>query len=265
MVSAVMHYGKVITDDINIKKPLHYYNPNSVGCNGKISSVLLYVYDLYYQNKHFMMLTDRLQVSFMSHKCVRFTDTKPGTCIYALKGIVEKIVERIRTNDLYRDLFENKEFHSCIDSLGNMITMRDICQRDTIMFDIQGSALPLDRLCYQDNVRLILYFKSVWINEKYYGLNIKVSQIERLEPLGLKKSLFDSQSKCVRSVPVPPPAPPPPPPPPPKAVSRSHHVKAWKVDKKKENRDGAPAAVIRPSLVDILNSRNKLRKTNILY
>ena len=277
MVFDVTHYAKIQLDSVNVKKPLRYYNPNSSKDGLNSESVLLYVYDVYYENKYFMVLTDRLQVSFLSPKCVRFVDTKQGSCVYALKGMIDKIVERIRVNQVYADLFRDKSFHSCIDSLGNILTVRDMCEQDTVMFDQEGAQIPLDRLRYQDSVRLILYLKSVWINGKYFGLNLKISQIERLEPLGITRSLFHGPSDrrvCfaqLGSAPKLLQQPPPPPPPlPPGPLLRGKQdkglaAKAAKVDKKNSEEEDADTVVIRPSLVDILNSRKKLRKTNILY
>ena len=71
---------------------------------------------------------------------------------------------------------------------------------------------------------------------------MKLSQIQRIEPLGIQRQIM-----CLKvnpSIPIPPPL-------------------KMKSEEKPENQI-PKLKIVRPSLVDILNSRGKLRKTNLL-
>jgi hypothetical protein len=117
------------------------------------------------------------------------------------------------------------------------------------VFDFNASQISLDNLKLTDNVRLILYVKNIWVNDTHYGFNIKLSQIQRLEPLGLNMFI----GLTLNSKPTPPP-------PPNKLVTNTLTIKQIKKNEKSVKTN----ASVRPSLPDILNSIKKLRKTNLL-
>jgi len=213
-------------DSINIKKPLEYPNDNT------------YIFDLYYNNKVLLVPLRNLQICNKG-KIIKFIDT--SVCLNDLKKIVDKITSRVKKNTKYEGLFKNKEMYNMISNETAVINFKNVCEYDTSVFDIDGNEIEMSRLKKSDNVVIVVYVKSLWINDKFYGINLKLSQIHRMEPLGLKKSLL------VQKVVSTPKLPPPPPPPP------QQNVQKREINK-----------VVRPSLNDILKSREKLRKTNLL-
>lgn len=213
-------------DRINIKKPIKYPHDDT------------YIFDVYYENKFFLIPIKQVQIC-MKNKNIKLIDT--SSCLEDLKTLVEKITYRVSSNSKYKDLFKNKEQYSMIDSNISVITFKNVCSEDTTVFDMEGQIIEINRLRKNDNVVLIVYVKNMWINDKYFGVNIKLSQIQRMEPYGLKKPLFVRKTVSI-PVPTPPPAP--------------------KVIPKLQNRE--INKIVRPSLIDILESREKLRKTNLL-
>lgn len=214
------------SDDINIKKPLEYPNENT------------YIFDLYYKNEVLLIPLRNLQICNKG-KNVKCIDT--SVCLKELKKVVDNIISRVKGNSKYEELFKNREMYNMILNDSIVINFKNVCEYDTSVFDVDGNVIEMNRLKKGDNVVIVVYVKSLWINDKFYGINLKSSQIHRMEPLGLKKSLF--VQKIVLT-----PKPPPPPPPP----------LQQKVQKREINK------IVRPSLNDILKSREKLRKTNIL-
>lgn len=265
----VVHIDDVCVDDINIKKPVSY-------SNGGVN-----VFDLYYQNKFLLVLTNRMHVSSINERALRFVDAKSKTCLKQLCTLEDRMIQRICMVESYRDLFHEKERHSIVSDTENALHIRDVCVHDTTVFDLSGELIGLDRLKFQDSVRIILYLKSVWANERFYGINVKIAQIERIEPMGHKTSLFSLNGRVggigsgrptlSNQAPIPPPPPVPhPPPPPPGPLSHRHAQSSSAVPKNKQpinhGHDAHPTRdCIRPSIEQILESMNKLRKTNILY
>ena len=255
----VVHIDNVCVDHINIKKPVSYSK------NG------LAVFDLYYQNRFMLVLSDRMHVSSVNERGLRFVDAKSKTCLKQLRTLENRIIERIRMVEPYSSLFREKERHAIVCDTEDALHVRDVCAHDTTVFDLSGEVIGLNRLKFQDSVRLILYLKSVWANERFYGINVKIAQIERSEPMGYKTYLFapngrakggDIISPSHRSL-VPSPPPPPLPRGPLQSSSVGHKNKrpTSNTHGTHSNRDG----VLRPSVEQILESMNKLRKTNILY
>ena len=128
------------------------------------------------------------------------------------------------------------------------------------------------KIKYQDNVRLILYLKSIRVTSDHIGVNLKVSQIQRLEPLSLYTSLFQINENNSAQNLKPPPIPPPMPPPIANkkgfCVLKDKNAKNSLLLNQNENSltqiSEQNAVQTRPSLSDIIASKNKLRKTNIL-
>lgn len=241
----VIHINDVSTDDVNIKKPVSY------------PSNRLSVFDLYYRNKFFLVLVDRMHICNIGEKSMRFVFANCGVEQNRVRLVERKLIERIRLVEAYAPLFENREHRSILCDNESMLNIRDISELDTPVFDLSGNIIDIPRLKFQDKVRLILYVKSIWVNERYYGLTVKIAQIERTEPMGSRVALFP-QSVYTR------PSPPPPPPPPLslKNINVKHHIKKKKTI---DDTDKRTTGVIRPSVAEIMESMNKLRKTNILY
>ena len=260
----VVHIDDICLEDVNIKKPVSYSNGG------------VFVFDLYYQNRFMLVLTDRMHVSSINERGFRFVDAKSKTCLKQLRTLENRIIDRIRMVDSYYPLFHEKERHSIVCDTEDAMHVRDVCANDTIVFDLSGEVIGLDRLKFQDSVRLIFYLKSVWANERFYGIKVKIAQIERLEPMGHKTSLFASNGRTggfnktvltQRSLAPTPPPPTPPPPPPPGSSLQPSSVGHKNKRPPNSTHDTHPIRdrVIRPSVEQILESMNKLRKTNILY
>lgn len=231
---------------INIKKPTVYYPNDS-----------LTVFDLYCNNKPILILSSRLQICNKRDNMIRFVDTQNTSCLHALASMLRTVIKRLKNTSLYEKMIQTKSYHTLFDDSDNQLQIRDINAKDTIVFDHSYTQIPLHHLEFQDNVKIILYLKNFWINERNYGFNIKVSQILREEPLGITKSLFPHTMHV-----------PPPPPPPQKMMLKIN--KSGNCDNSvKKNLDQMqnplPSSLpVRPSLSDIITSKSKLRKTNIL-
>nr|QOI90390.1 hypothetical protein HWQ62_00253 [Pyramimonas orientalis virus] len=181
-------------DKINIKKPLSYPN-----CE-------LIVNDLYYNNNSFLLIMGALQICHKSKTNIKLIDTKQS--MENLQNKLVDIINRVRNNKNYIKLFQKKEYHSMFEK-PNVVNFKNICCNDTRAFDLENTPIDLDNLRRGDNVCAVLYLKNIWINERYYGVNMKLCQIQRLEPLGLRKQLVNSFFSA-QPVPIPPPPPPPP-------------------------------------------------------
>ena len=180
-------------------------------------------------------------------------------------------MKRIQSINEYKTLFCNKKIINILKKQQScrILTIKDVCNIDTVIFDTNNEIIEMKNIKYQDNVRLILYLKNIWVMPDKFGINLKVSQIQRLEPLSLCKSLFQNNKL------ISPTLPPPPPPPPPKIILKKTVLQLKQVkekdslllyqgDENSEQNFVQTAETPRPSLSDIIASKNKLRKTNIL-
>lgn len=224
----VTDFSNVNQDQINIKKPIEY--PRNA----------LIVFDIYYNNNCFLILLNNVQICQKKNN-LKFIET--NSCINEIKNIVDNTIDRVKKNKKYEHLFEKRKYYSMIED-DKVLNFKNNCEYDTRVFDIEQNTIEFERLKINDNVSLIIYLKNIWINERYFGINIKLSQIQRKEPVGLKTNFF---IRSIPKIPIPPPPPPP--------VKKQKQVKI-EIKKIKE-------VVVRPSLADILNSRRKLRKTNL--
>ena len=226
----VTNVSDVNQSQINIKKPIAYPKNELV------------VFDIYYNNNSFLILLNNVQICNIGNNLKLIETTN---CINNIKNIVDNTIKRVKTNKKYEEHFLNKKFYSMIED-DNVINFKNICEFDTMVFDIEQNEITYSRLKRYDNVSLIVYLKNIWVNDKYFGMNIKLSQIQRKEPVGLKRNVFIQN---IVKIPIPPPPPPP---------MKSEKKKKIEIKKKEKE------LVVRPSLADILNSRKKLRKTNLL-
>ena len=202
---------------------------------------------------------------------LEFIQNKTKGCLYHLDNILKNIIDRIKSVKEYKSIFQNKNIIPILKNQEScrILTIRDICNIDTVIFNSSNEVIQIENLKYRDNVRLILYLKSVWVSQENIGISLKVSQIQRLEPLLLYKSLFEDEqtNNFIKK-------PPPPPPPPPKLnkkknleLKEGHDKRAFLLIQKEhdEKQNSEQTAIrTRPSLSDIIPSKNKLRKTNIL-
>ena len=261
----VIDINKIDHQKINIKKPYIFkknYN------NQEIKT-----FDLYHENKSILLMTDVLQLYSKNNYCLEFIQNKKKGCLYYLNQLFNYILKRIQSINEYNVLFRDKQFMHILKKQQNcrILTIKDVCNIDTVVFNTNNEVIQIQNIKYQDNVRLILYLKNIWVTPDNIGINLKVSQIQRLEPLLLTKSLFqnnkDGNFKNLNSPPNPPP------PPPISLKTRTSHLKEEKdkisllLYQKNENSEQnftQTAVRTRPSLSDIIASKNKLRKTNIL-
>lgn len=246
--STVFKINEIEPANVNIKKPTIYFQ--------KQSEYFLTIFDLYYNNKPILIMSNRLQICKKTDNSIKFVDTQSTSCLHSFASLLRTLLTRVEKTSLYEKMIKEKSYHSMFDESDNQLLIRDINQNDTIVFDSDTNEIPLHRLQFQDNVRVILYLKNMWINEQKLGFNIKVSQIMREEPLGLKKCLF------TQTIPVPPPLPPPP-----KMMLKLKGIKTGNelVKKNTEKQNLTPSPLpVRPSLNEIIASKSKLRKTNIL-
>lgn len=226
----VTNLSDVNKSQINIKKPIEYPKNKFV------------VFDIYYNNNYFLILLNNVQICYKGNN-IKFIET--NSCMKDIKNVVDNTINRVKDNTKYQEYFKKKEFYSMIEE-NKVINFKNNCGYDTRVYDIEQNEIEFDRLKTNDNVSLIIYVKNIWVNEKYYGINIKLSQIQRKEPVGLKTNFF---TKGLPKYSIPPPPTPP--------VKKEKQDKEGIKNPKKE-------LIVRPSLTDILKSREKLRKTNIL-
>lgn len=221
----------VCAKSANIKKPFiaqsHPHNTRTV------------VFDIYYKNEFLLIDLPGKQILSKRGRDISFVDSTVSH-MTQLELLVESVLERVRTNSKYQLYFENKTMYRMIENKG--ITFKNVCEYDTSVFDMMEGQIDLSRLKANDNARLLIYIKNIWANESFYGINIKLSQIQRLEPMGLNKSLFVNPRI-------------PPPPKPPLMLAKKNQER---ITNPKNNK------IVRPSLKDILKSRENLRKTNLL-
>jgi hypothetical protein len=213
-------------NNLNIKKPIIYCRNETV------------LFDIYYRNESLLLDVQGYQIC-CKKKHITFVDCV-GETIKQLEHLFNSIIERVKSNSKYKEYFEKKEVYRMID--GNMITFKNICEYDTVVFDMLKNKIDMVRLKLHDNVRLLIYVKNLWVNDKYFGINIKLSQIQRIEPMGLNICLSKNTN-----IPLPPK-------PPQIFVKKSV----------KQNLNPKNNEIVRPSLNDILKSRGNLRKTNLL-
>ena len=211
-----------------------------------------------------------MHVCNVGEKSMRFVFANCGIEQNRVRLVERKLIERIKLVEAYATLFENREHRSVLCDNDSVLNIRDVSEHDTTIFDLSGNIIDIPRLKFQDKVRLVLYFKSVWVNERYYGLTVKIAQIERTEPMGSKVALFPRSVYTTPLFPPLPPLPPPPPPPPPPVPKSSrvkhHHIKSiTSASASTHDTCKRTTGVIRPSVAEIMESMNKLRKTNILY
>lgn len=210
---------------INIKKP--FQNRGN------------YYFDIFYKNELLLFQTNITKLiskgyynEFIMYDAV-FKDE-----IQQLLGYIYKTIKK---KNIYDEYFKGKKQISVFNE--NVLKISNL-EHDIDVYDIEYKLKGgKEALNLQDNVRLILYLKNVWINQTSFGVNLKVVQIQLLEPYNVKSCLFRRNF-----------IPPPPPPLPiikPEIVSQSN-------DKSKSQK--YTNMVIRPTLQELLLSKTKLKK-----
>jgi hypothetical protein len=225
---------------INIKKPVTY--PHAFTS-----------FDLFHDDKFLLFNISKLFVVFCEPTSIKFRDVsaKMNTSI-KLQSLFDSVINRIKQHSEYSKLIsEKKSLKTIVD---NSFKVNNI-NEDTVVFDIYGRVIQYTRIQQTDSVSIILYIKSFWVNDSSFGFTLRVSQIKRIEPYGIDHDLT-KQSSTLTSFRQHYPPPPPPPPPPPVA----NHCKSNTYDEKPSENKSFFKSIIRPSLSDIISSKQKLKK-----
>lgn len=224
----IIKIDEIVDNLINIKKPIQ--NKGN------------FYFDIFYKNELLLFQTNVMKlVSKGYYNEFVMYDTVFKKEIQRLLGYIYKTIKKKSTYDEY---FKGKKqtpvFHENVFKISNLENDIDIYD---IEYNLKGGK---DVLCLQDNVRLILYLKNIWINQTSYGVNLKVVQMQLLEPYNIKSCLF-RRNLNMPPRPPPPPTPPPKPKPPPKQEISPHSNEYTNM-------------VIRPTLQELLLSKTKLKK-----
>lgn len=234
---------------INIKKPYVFDQLNRVH------------FDIFYDNTPFLIMTKSVQVCMKGMFYMKFIQRTKNGCLQKLDRVLHNIYDRVVNNNEFKDKIVGKSFFSGIDNndeWNKVLKVKNICFTDTRFFDTENEVITASNIKQYDNVRLIIYIKHLWVRDNEVGINLKISQLQRLEPLFLSYSMFEIKKKN-KQIPNPPP-------PPSLRTNKKNNicgVKNGHGNKKEEMQKIIPE-VTRPSLNDIIASKNKLRKTNIL-
>ena len=234
---------------INIKKPYVFYHLNRIH------------FDIFYDNSPFLVMTKMIQVCIKGMFYMKFIQSTKNGCLHNLDRVLQNIYNRVVNHDEFKKRLVGKFFFSGIsndDKWNKVLVVKNICFTDTRFFDTENEVITVSNIKQNDNVRLIIYIKNLWVGENEVGINLKISQLQRLEPLFLSYSLFEIKNNNKKI-----PNPPPPPPLPKNKKKIIHDVIDWDIIKKKEILKIVPE-VTRPSLNDIIDSKNKLRKTKYI-
>lgn len=243
----VYEISNVEVEKISIKKPFAYDHVKRV------------YFDIYLNNNPLLLVTNRLQVYSKGLFTLKFIQNKNNGCLLKLDTILRGLLERIKKNPNYAESVRNKEFNTTIyehsDSINMILSVHAMGFSEMVCFDTSGGVMNMSQINMCDNARLIIYLKSVWLGDNSIGVNMKICQLQRVEPLNILRSLF---------------IPPPPPLPRTSAMtcvftntpdgSSNEKKNTFEISK---NIKSIPT-LTRPSLTDIIASKNKLRKTNIL-
>jgi hypothetical protein len=219
--------------DINIKKPI-------------IHSDAFTLFDVFYKNKFFLVQFDSIQLTN------RHTNTFVSTSFDKLEQLTNTILDRVEQNKHYTSLFSEKTRYKSVS--GSHLRIQNMSILDTIVFDLNGDTIDLNRILPSDDLKLLLYIKHIWINKTQYGCKICVSQILRNEPLGIRDSMFIGMGRfikqtsiiCQNTQPQQPQQPPPPPP---------HNGRTVKSNDIK--------TAIRPTLSELLTGLKNLKNLKI--
>ena len=216
----------------------------------------IHYFDVFFKNKMFLLQTNMLKVKSKG-RYIQFNvvdenfKNKFSNVMNHLYGILQK-------NKEYKALIHNKRNVCSINN--NVITFSNL-EEEIDVYDIDYMLKGgKEVLSLHDNVRLILYLKNIWVNDTAYGVNLKIIQLQLLEPYNVKRCLFKN-----KSIPIPPPPPPPPPPPRqiPSASASRLNISTLHTTYNNYffNKPRVKTETIRPTLSEIITSKEKLKKT----
>lgn len=177
-----------------------------------------------------------------------------------LKRFHDHIVGTLNTSVVFSKLMSNRRYVDVIKD-DDVLYMQTINTEDVRCFGFSGSTFSWRSLETNDTVELMLYLRGVWWSSTMFGVSYTLIQLQRHDPIGMDTNLFLS----LQLSPVSPPPPPPPPPPHPHPLSSVHFSDKSCIDiNKNEQARYIPSGVVRPSLKEIIEKKEKLRITKYL-
>jgi hypothetical protein len=201
----------------------------------------------------------QMRLIWIDARTIRARDEE-GTILRQMDLVCKRVTKMLQGK--YPSIFEGLTY---VDPFRNdAITFSNIDWKDVTCTNRVNDPLDWRRIRKTEMVDLFVYPKNIWANSVNFGMSFRVLQMRRAEPLGC--NLFLPAFKS--------PVPPPPPPPPPPRGHSSHRkpTPVLKVDQESSTQKSisksptSPCSlqVVRPSLEEILKSRQKLRITNLL-
>jgi len=229
-------------DDINLKKiniktPVRF--PNAYTC-----------FELFYDDTFMLYKLSNLLVIYQEPTTIKLRDVSSKMKTSSqLQEIFDSIIKRIKHHPEYSHLISSKRrYPTIIDNCFKIININE----DTVVFDSCSEMIPYTRLKSTDAVSVILYIKSLWVNDTSYGFVLRLCQIKRTEPYGIKMDLCVTKS-LLNGITIPPP-----PPPPPLAIRIKNSSLDLNTNSVMTQEKIIP--IMRPSLTDIISSKQKLKK-----
>lgn len=214
----VFKYNLLDNENIQIRKPISHKN-------------IYYSFDLYTNNNEYILLqSNKLQISFKNENMIILYNEE---FCEILEKFHQNIIKKISVK--YRDKLQGHKFFS--NCINNNFKISNINNDDINCFDVNNNNIEYDKFLINDNIICILYIKSFWINQSWYGFNYKMIQMRREEPFKILKNLFMND------------IPKPPPPPVTSKINLENNMNNLKINN-----------IIRPTLLEIKNSKKKLRK-----
>lgn len=222
---------------INIKTPVRF--PNAYTC-----------FELFYDDTFMLYKLSNLLVIYQEPTTIKLRDVSSKMKTSSqLQEIFDSIIKRIKHHSDYSQLISSKRrYPTIIDNCFKIININE----DTVVFDSCSEIIPYTRLKSTDAVSVILYIKSLWVNDTSYGFILRLCQIKRTEPYGIKMELGVTKS-LFNGIKIPPP-----PPPPPLAIRIKNSSLDSNTNPVMTQEKIIP--IMRPSLHDIISSKQKLKK-----
>ena len=219
MFDVCLDIDNINLSQLKIHKPIERYNRK--------------VFNVFYNKKPFIIQSNIIQLTNINGRSIAIHNKK-------FVGKLNEIKRRIW-------LKLSKRCDIKLDNDEDVLYIPNIYDKDVTVYNMERKEIPFTDLTVNDRAIVLLYFQnSVVTSNKRVYMNIKMIQILRYEPLGIRKCMISYITPGLKMQP-----PPPPPPPPPSFPLRKGPV----ILEKK---------VVRPSLTEILDSIKKLKKCDIV-
>ena len=179
-----------------------------------------------------------------------------------MKRFHERIVAALESSAVFSDSMRNKRYVDVIKE-DDVLYMQTICAEDVRCFTSTGASFPWRSLRTNDTVELMLYLRGVWWSPSMFGVSYTLSQVLRHDPIAIDHNLFAERiprpltSSYAVAASASAAAAPPPPPPPPGTINHYQEASYKAIG-------CIPSGAVRPSLKDIIRSKENLRITKYL-